>query len=146
MKVIFVFLLGLIFAILTLLFIHSSVTYGAATCALDQRIPKIEAAFWAADSKSGAIVRAEDKKAIACLEPEFDQYTCLTYYDLKKIYATLLKCKKWSTQEIDQAILNIFVERISISKGNKNKSDPIDKKESNVREKSVSLVDWKDML
>lgn len=60
-----------------------------------ESIPPIDATFWAGDSKNIGITRAQDSKTIQCNQAEFDQYVCLSYDDVKKIYDTLLQCKEW---------------------------------------------------
>jgi hypothetical protein len=59
-------------------------------------IPKIDAEFWAGDSKSKGISRKQEGQTIPCDDPVIDDYVCLSYEDLQKIYHTLLQCKQWS--------------------------------------------------
>ncbi len=63
-------------------------------------VPAVEAKFWAGDSVRGGITRAQESKTMMCTDSEFDDYVCLTYEDLKEIYALLLQCKSWSTAEL----------------------------------------------
>jgi hypothetical protein len=59
-------------------------------------MPAVDVKFYSGDSKNGGITRAQEHKTIECKEPEFDEYVCLTYADVKKIMAAMLQCKDWS--------------------------------------------------
>lgn len=59
------------------------------------QMPAVDVSFWAGDSEAVGIVRAQENKVIACAQAEFDQYACLTYADIKKLYAAMLQCKEW---------------------------------------------------
>lgn len=58
-------------------------------------MPKIDISLWAGDSDRDGITRSQESRSIGCHEHDFDQFVCLTYDDLKSIYSTILKCKKW---------------------------------------------------
>jgi hypothetical protein len=60
-----------------------------------QPMPKVDVSFWAGDSVNSGISRSQEKKTIACSAPEIDQYACLTYLDIKKIFSAMLQCQKW---------------------------------------------------
>lgn len=60
--------------------------------------PPMDVTFWAGDPDKGGISRSQENKTIGCHEPEFNDYACLTYADMQKIYATILKCKQWSVE------------------------------------------------
>lgn len=66
--------------------------------------PAIDVSIWAGDSTksqhnepscTGAISRAQDGLSISASSPAFDDYACLSYADLKKIYNLILQCKEW---------------------------------------------------
>lgn len=124
----------------------------ASTCSVTKKIPKIDVAIWAGDSASGSIVRNQDQRAIACREPAFDQYTCMTYDDLKKIYSTLLKCKKWS-DVVDEVAAQGFIQKnedmhrsmLQVKPRDPGALNPLDK-EPGERERTASQVDWKEVL
>lgn len=80
----FLFGLGIIFFIMTL-----------PGCA-STTPPPIDVQFWAGDSIEEGISRTQEKRFIECKASEFDEYVCLTYDDLKKIYEALLQCEDWS--------------------------------------------------
>jgi hypothetical protein len=63
-------------------------------------VPAIDAKFWAGDSAKSGITRAQENRTLACENPEFDEYVCLSYEDLKKIYSTLLQCKDWGNIQL----------------------------------------------
>jgi hypothetical protein len=58
-------------------------------------MPPIDVSFWAGNSSVAGVTRAQEGKTLECNDPEFDNYTCLTYADLQKIYHTMLECKQW---------------------------------------------------
>lgn len=60
-----------------------------------QPIPAIDIKIWSGDADKGSIRRAQVGDEILATDPRFNQYSCMTYDDLKKIYDTLLQCKKW---------------------------------------------------
>lgn len=41
------------------------------------------------------IVRSQENETIYCNEPKFDEFVCVSLEDLQKLYANILKCKKW---------------------------------------------------
>jgi hypothetical protein len=73
-------------------------------------MPKIDISLWAGDSNRDGITRAQEDRSMGCQEKYFDEFVCLTYDDLKVIYATLLKCKKWDTK-ISQENTKIFIDK-----------------------------------
>lgn len=58
-------------------------------------MPPIDVSFWAGNSSEAGITRTQENKTIDCKSPEFDNYTCLTYADIGRIYDTMLECKQW---------------------------------------------------
>lgn len=58
--------------------------------------PKVDVSFWAGDSAKDGISRAQENKTMPCADPEFDNYVCLSYEDLKEIFDAMLLCKQWS--------------------------------------------------
>lgn len=67
----------------------------AAKC--EGQRPDWTAKFWAGDSKTQSILRAQDNESIPTESPEFDNYVCLTYEDVLKLETEVLSnCKKWS--------------------------------------------------
>jgi hypothetical protein len=74
------------------------ILYALALPGCKSNMPSIDAKFWAGDSAQAGISRSQDQKTLECKSPEFDQFVCLTYDDLRKIYNTLLKCKQWEAQ------------------------------------------------
>lgn len=65
------------------------------TSCASQPIPALDVKTWAGDSAHYGITRSQDDETIYCEDPEFDEYACMSYSDIKKIYATLLQCQKW---------------------------------------------------
>lgn len=61
-------------------------------------MPKVDIELWAGDSHRAGVTRSQEEKTIACNDEQMDEFVCLSYADLKKIYSTLLKCKKWGTE------------------------------------------------
>lgn len=72
-------------------------------------IPAIHAKFWAGDSKNDSITRSQDHDSLLCRDIQFDNYVCLTYEDLKKIYDTMLTCKEWGPPIINEAQTLAFI-------------------------------------
>lgn len=60
-------------------------------------LPPIDASFWAGDSAKNGISRSQENRTLECKDPSFDNYTCLSYQDIQKIYDTMLECKEWPT-------------------------------------------------
>lgn len=58
-------------------------------------MPNIDIQMWAGDSSRSGITRSQEEKTLSCEDPQFDEFVCLTYEDLKKMYSTMLRCKKW---------------------------------------------------
>ena len=61
-------------------------------------IPKIDVTLWAGDYERQGITRAQEEKTLACMDPQFDEFVCLTYEDLRTLYNTMLKCKEWDDE------------------------------------------------
>lgn len=72
-------------------------------------MPKIDVSLWAGDSHRAGVTRAQEQKTIACQDEQMDEFVCLTYDDLKKIYGTLLKCKKWG-ESVSQENTQKFID------------------------------------
>lgn len=51
--------------------------------------------MWAGDSAVAGISRSQDQAHISCADPKFEDYACLTYLDIKKIYSSMLQCQQW---------------------------------------------------
>lgn len=62
------------------------------------KIPPIDVTIWAGDSAHAGVTRAQEHQTILATDPKFDALACMTYTDIKKIYATLLTCKDWGDQ------------------------------------------------
>lgn len=58
-------------------------------------MPAIDVEFWAGDASQAGVTRRQEDHTLACADPEFDQYVCLTYKDIQKIFDTLLQCEEW---------------------------------------------------
>ncbi len=58
-------------------------------------VPSINVETWAGDSANDAITRKQDARSIRCTMPDFDNYVCLSYTDLKAIYEVIQECKQW---------------------------------------------------
>lgn len=58
-------------------------------------MPPIDVSFWAGDSAKDGVSRSQENKTIPCNDPEMDDLVCLSYTDLKKIFAVLLQCQQW---------------------------------------------------
>lgn len=89
----FLFLLGIIILAYVLL------TTGCKPVTM----PSIDVQFWAADSERSSIVLKSEDAEISCASPDFDQYACLTYEDIQKIWDTMLQCKEWNAEPINTA-------------------------------------------
>ena len=94
-------------------------------------IPKINVSLWAGDSERQGITRAQEKKTMACSDPQMDEFVCLTYEDLRRIYGLVLSCQKWGAQVSDQNFKvfldkNADVHNILFEKGLTPISQPID--------------------
>lgn len=55
---------------------------------------RVELKAFAGDSSSHGISRAQEKKTIKCDSPEIDEYICLSYEDLKKIFNQLKRLQQ----------------------------------------------------
>lgn len=73
-------------------------------------MPKIDVSMWAGDSNRAGITRSQEHKSIGCFDEQFDEFVCLTYDDLKKIYGTLLKCQKWG-ESVSQENTQKFIDK-----------------------------------
>lgn len=60
-----------------------------------QPIPSIDVKIWSGDAERESIRRAQVGEEILASDPRFNNYSCMTYEDLKKVYDTLLQCKRW---------------------------------------------------
>lgn len=58
-------------------------------------MPPIDVTFWSGDSSQSGITRSQENVTIQCNNPKFDEYVCLTYSDIQRIYDTMLECKQW---------------------------------------------------
>lgn len=92
------------------LFLGISLILLVLTQGCKHTIPPIDVSFWSGDSAKDGISRSQENKTLQCNDPAFDQYVCLTYTDLQKIFSTMLECKKWSVatasrSQIKQMIL-----------------------------------------
>lgn len=58
-------------------------------------MPAIDVEFWAGDADRSSIRRAQENREMLASDPGFNEMACLSYADLRKIYATLLHCKDW---------------------------------------------------
>jgi hypothetical protein len=67
------------------------------TSGCSHNVPAIDASFWAGDPLHSGISRSQENKTLSCSDPSFNDYVCLTYGDLKKIYDTILQCKDWGS-------------------------------------------------
>lgn len=61
---------------------------------------QLEIRAFAGDSAKLGITRAQEKKTISCKDTEIDDYICLSYEDLEKIFNQLKrlqqKCRAWA--------------------------------------------------
>src|ERR1700689_1859763 len=62
--------------------------------------PAIDVTFWAGDSSKTGVTRAQDNQTLSCGSASFDDYACLTYEDIRKIWDALLLCEKWPAQTV----------------------------------------------
>jgi hypothetical protein len=53
---------------------------------------KMSVMFWAGDSVHEGVSRMQENKTLACADPIFDNYVCLSYGDLQEIYQSMLQC------------------------------------------------------
>lgn len=67
--------------------------------ACNNKIPVWDAHFYAGNSRTGSIDRAQSGQSISCEDPRMDQMVCLSYADLKKGYNILLQCKDWGNAQ-----------------------------------------------
>lgn len=58
-------------------------------------MPKVDVTFWAGDPSIDGVSRAQDNEHMVCSDQKFEDYACLTYADIKKLYAAMLQCKEW---------------------------------------------------
>jgi hypothetical protein len=59
-------------------------------------MPKIDVKIYQGWPDAGAIVREQDNERIACTDPKFLQYHCMTQADFNKLIdAYILGCKEW---------------------------------------------------
>lgn len=58
-------------------------------------MPPVDVSFWAGDSAKEGITRSQESKTIACSDPAMDDYVCLSYEDVKKLFSILLQCQQW---------------------------------------------------
>jgi len=63
--------------------------------ACQSQAPEIHVTLWAGDSKQSTIDHAQTNEVIKASDPKFDSYVCMTYADLKSIYAVIQSCKNW---------------------------------------------------
>lgn len=64
-------------------------------------VPSVDIQLWAGNPLRASIQRAQTGQELACFDPSFNNYVCLSYEDLQKIYATFLRCKDWSNTQIE---------------------------------------------
>lgn len=60
--------------------------------------PSLDIKLWAGDSEHQSIRRAQENQEIFASSPEFDEYVCTTYTDLKRVYQLLSQCKRWESR------------------------------------------------
>lgn len=53
--------------------------------------PDLRVSTWAGDSKSGSVMRAQEKRSIKCTALEFDDMVCVNYEDMKLLQEVLLE-------------------------------------------------------
>lgn len=58
-------------------------------------MPVWDGKIWQGDPDSQSIVRTQANEMIYCSEEIFRDYVCVSLEDLQKLYANMLKCKKW---------------------------------------------------
>lgn len=82
------------------------------TTSCSTNIPKIDVTMWAGDSAKAGVTRAQEHKTLACIDPQFDDYVCMSYSDVKRIWSTLLQCKNWgSTKMATQSEINQMIQQ-----------------------------------
>lgn len=96
-------------SLLCLLLGISIIIYLLALSGCRTAIPPMDVKFWAGDSHKSGITRSQDKTTLECSQPEFDQYVCLSYDDVKEIFNTMLKCKNWSSRGMTEKELKKIV-------------------------------------
>lgn len=74
------------------------------------QMPKVDVELWAGDSSRSGITRSQEEKTMECRDEQMDEFVCLSYGDLKKIYSTLLMCKKWGT-EVNESNTKDFLDK-----------------------------------
>lgn len=74
-------------------------------------MPVIDITTWAGDSQNEAISRKQENKMIQCHEPEFDDFVCIHYSDLNKIYNAMLQCKQWGGPTMSSSELSKFLRK-----------------------------------
>ncbi len=77
----------------SLLILRSLSLLGASQCST--KPPAIDIELWAGDSATSSIVRKQNSASIECRDVKFDDFVCVSYDDLAKVYSTIQKCKKW---------------------------------------------------
>jgi hypothetical protein len=53
--------------------------------------PDLDIQFWAGRPEKGSITRSQED--IKCIDPQFNNYVCLSYPDLKKWMSYTLSCE-----------------------------------------------------
>lgn len=86
------------FAILSLSLSVSSCGHGGGGV-----MPALDIKLYAGSPARGGIERAQDNEVLTCTDPRFNQYACLSYADLRKIYATLQRCESWGSSPMMSA-------------------------------------------
>jgi hypothetical protein len=78
------------------IFLILSLSSLLAASSCQQAPPKWDGKIWAADSASESIQRSQAHEAIACDDPVFDDYLCISGADFQRFYETyVLGCEKW---------------------------------------------------
>lgn len=78
-----------------------------------QPMPAVDVKVWAGDSAKAGISRAQEQLTLACIEPDFDEYACLSYQDIKKLYAAMLQCKEWGPPVANKNQMNVLFKKNS---------------------------------
>lgn len=60
------------------------------------RPPAVDVTFWSANSEVDGIQRPQEGKVISCQSAQFDNYSCISYDDVAKLFKAFLQCKQWS--------------------------------------------------
>lgn len=76
-------------------------------------LPKIDVTTWAGDSFHEGISRGQEDRTISCSDRQIDEYVCMTYVDLRKIYNTMLQCKDWGGTPVSADATEDLVRRNS---------------------------------